>query len=68
LPLRQQEGKALRGTVAHKAHGTWKPAPDPPDQVQVVMLKSNEGRQAEFVPTLRAACQVATAKRTQVDF
>lgn len=49
LPLRQQEGKGLREDVPHAAHGSWKPATDRPDPVQV-LLKTNEGRQAEFVP------------------
>ena len=48
LALRQQDGKALRKIVAHAAHGAWKPAPNRPDPVQVV-LRTNEGRQADFV-------------------
>jgi uncharacterized protein (DUF2252 family) len=49
LPLRQQEGKALREPVAREAHGAWKPAGNRPDPVQV-MMKTNESRQQEFVP------------------
>lgn len=49
LLLRQQEGKALRDAIPHKAHGTWKPAANRPDPVQVV-LATNEGRQTAFVP------------------
>lgn len=49
LALRQQDGKALRKIVAHAAHGAWKPTPNRPDPVQVV-LRTNEGRQADFVP------------------
>ncbi len=49
LQLRQQEGKALRNLVPYDAHGAWKPAADRPDPVEVLM-KTNEGRQQEFVP------------------
>ena len=69
LVLRQQDGKALREVVPYGTHGAWKPAADRPDPVQLVM-KSNEGRQQEFVPIrmgrmaaspfgfLRGACAV----------
>jgi len=49
LQLRQQDGKALRKLVPYRAHGAWKPPADRPDPVQVLM-KTNEGRQQEFVP------------------
>ena len=69
LPLRQQDGKALRKIVLHQTHGIWPPAPNRPDPVAVVM-KTNEDRQQEFVPIrmarmaaspfgfLRGACAV----------
>jgi uncharacterized protein (DUF2252 family) len=69
LPLRQQDGKGLRRTFPHAAHGAWKPAPTRPDPVEV-LVKTNEGRQERFVPIrmgrmaaspfgfLRGACAV----------
>jgi hypothetical protein len=69
LPLRQQDGRALRELVPPATHGAWKPAPGRPDPVEV-LLKTNEGRQEQFVPLrmgrmaaspfgfLRGACAV----------
>ena len=39
----------LRKIVPYQAHGAWKTAPSRPNPVEVV-IKSNEGRQHEFVP------------------
>jgi hypothetical protein len=48
LPLRREDGKALRESVLYQMHGLWAPAPNRPDPVAVLM-KTNEGRQQDFV-------------------
>jgi uncharacterized protein (DUF2252 family) len=49
LPLRRDQGKALREKVPYQMHALWASAPNRPDPVAVLM-KTNEGRQQEFVP------------------
>ncbi len=46
---RRDRGKIMHEAVPHRSHAAWKPAPDRPDPVDVI-LKSGEGRLPELAP------------------
>jgi len=46
---RQAKGKSLRDTCPRSSHANWKPAPDRPDPISL-LLEANKGRMPELVP------------------
>jgi uncharacterized protein (DUF2252 family) len=45
----REDGRSRREAVPRSSHGEWKPAPDRPDPIEI-LLASNEGRVEDLIP------------------